>query len=211
MPRRRLRDISPRVHRRPVLIGLATALAYPLWPAEVLSATAEQASSFIAELTAEVLAALASGESADRREERIRKVLRRGLDLDFMGRFVLGHYWQEATPQQQAAYRDAFADFIIRTYTHRLADRSFTSFTVTSVRQAENGDVVVEERAFRPDGPPVNYGFRVRDTRNALKVIDVSVEEASMLLTQRLDFMSAVEKQGLDGLIEAIRKKTSGR
>jgi phospholipid transport system substrate-binding protein len=201
--RRRSRSRPPGI----ALIGLFILAALWLGPFAAVAATAEQASDFIAELTSDTIAAVRSEDPVPVREDRIQQVLRRGLDLDFMSRFVLGHYWREATPEQKEQYREVFGAFIVRTYAHRLANQTITKFAIISVRQTENGDVVVEEKVERPQAPPVYYGFRIRATEETPKVIDVSVEGVSMLLAQRSDFMSVIQKQGFDALIQSIREK----
>jgi phospholipid transport system substrate-binding protein len=198
---------SRRWQPRVALIGLTVLAALLFGPLAAAAATAEQASDFIVGLTSDTIAVLKSEGPVSVREDRIQQVLRRGLDLDFMSRFVLGHYWREATPEQKEQYREVFGTFIVRTYAHRLAAQTITNFAIISVRQAENGDVVVEERVERPQAPPVFYGFRIRATEETPKVIDVSVEGVSMLLAQRSDFMSVVQKQGFDALIQSIKEK----
>jgi phospholipid transport system substrate-binding protein len=187
------------------LVATAAILALPVRQA---AATPEQASKFVGELSAQVLDVLTSNAPIDARESRLRGVLQRGLDLDFMSRFAIGRYWQDASPQQRSRYAAVFADFVLRSYAHRLADQRALRFTITSARETENGDVVVDESVEVPQGPPANYSFRVRNSGKGPKIIDVAVEGASLLLAQRMDFMLVVQKQGLDGLIQAIRQKT---
>lgn len=168
---------------------------------------AVDATKFIEGLSNEFVTALHTDRDVPAREQRIGRLLRRGLDFDFMSRFVLGNHWRSAKTTQQAQFREVFTNFVVQAYARRLADGEITNFSLISARQTENGDVVVEAAFDRPDGPAMTFGFRVRDVGQQLKVIDVSVEGASLLLAQRSDFTLVVENQGIDALIAALRQK----
>jgi phospholipid transport system substrate-binding protein len=196
--------------RQAPFFAVATAIAVLGAGHGASAASPQEAASFIAGLSSGVVEVISSSAPIDSREAQLRKLLRRGLDLDFMSRFVVGPYWREATPAQLAEYRRLFAEFILRTYAQRLADRKIDSFKITATRPTGSDDVLVTEKINRPDGPPITYGFRVHGNPPQERIIDVSVDGLSMLIGQRSDFTSVVEKSGFGGLIAALRRKMSG-
>ncbi|MGY9003027.1 MAG: ABC transporter substrate-binding protein, partial [Rhodospirillales bacterium] len=48
-------------------------------------------------------------------------------------------------------------------------------------------------------------GWRVRETTNGHKILDVMVSGLSMITTQRAEYASVVKSQGVNGLIEGLR------
>ena len=57
-----------------------------------------------------------------------------------------------------------------------------------------------------PAGKPIVVDFRVRPDGDSFKVIDVVVEGLSMLKTQRDEFSSVIQRNGLDGLINSLQQ-----
>ncbi len=168
----------------------------------------EEAAKFLDELSSRALAVLRNQNiSLDEREARVRKLLHENFDFKRIGRFVLGKAWRTATPEQRAEYQRLFAEFVARTYAHRLGGYSGERFRIIRARPLGKRDAVVLTEISRPSGPPVRAGWRVRAGKNGLKILDVIVEGVSMVVTQKSEFQSVVRKHGLDGLIEILRLK----
>ncbi len=167
------------------------------------------ARAFVIGLSSEIVLLLTSETSVTARENRLSLLLRHALDLEVIARTVIGNHWKEATPGQREIYRTLFADFVTRTYARQLAKHEVTSFSILSVDAAANGDAVVAEHIERPDGPPLSLGFRVRTGPKESKIVDISAEGVSMVLTQRSDFAAFVRREGFDALVEALREKLS--
>jgi phospholipid transport system substrate-binding protein len=170
----------------------------------------EEAEKFIRTLGQQAVGVLSekSIPMADR-EAKIRDLLRRSFDLETIGRFVLSKHWRTATPDQQADYLSLFSEFVLRTYARRLGGYGNEQFKITSAQPLGSRDAIVLTEISRPAGPPITAGWRVRDTDNSLKIIDVMVEGVSMAATQRSEFETIVRDQGLVGLIEILRAKVS--
>ena len=168
------------------------------------------ASELIRRLGEQAIAALgAPGASLEAREARFRGLLSEGFDLAFIGRFVLGRYWREATPAQRNVYLALFGEYVLKTYSARLGGYAGEGMTVLSERPAGTKDVVVSTRILRPSGPPIDADWRVRTTGERYRIIDVMVEGVSMVMTQRSEFSSVVQRHGLQGLIEVLRARTT--
>lgn len=168
----------------------------------------EQVRAFITDIGDDAVEVLSARGDTASREQRLREIFRTGFDLPFIGRFVLGRHWQEASEEQRQEYQDAFAQFVVHSYASRLADETVTGFSITNIRALDDRDVLVQTVIERPGGaPPLNYGWRVRDTDAGLKVIDIVVENVSLVVTQRSEFSAVVQRQGLDGLIRALRAR----
>ena len=168
------------------------------------------ASELIRRLGEHAIAALGvPGASLEEREARFRSLLSEGFDLAFIGRFVLGRYWRQATPEQRSDYLALFGEYVLQTYSARLGGYAGESMTIISERPAGTKDVVVSTRILRPSGPPIDADWRVRTTGERYRIIDVMVEGVSMVITQRSEFAAVVQRHGLQGLIEVLRARTT--
>lgn len=131
------------------------------------------------------------------------------VDVDWVGRFVLGRHWRTATDEQKAEYLPAYRDFLIKHYTSRFAEYSGETFTIEDA-QNRSGNFMVRMNIQRPRGQqPVIVDYMLRPAGDDFKVFDIVVEGVSLINTQRSEFTSAVERKGLDRLIELLKKKTN--
>ena len=140
---------------------------------------------------------------------RFQSLLHKGFDVPYIGRWVLGRYWNSASPQQQAEYQKLFEQLIVKTYADRFVEYSGETFKIIGNQPAGETDSSVTTQIVRPNGPPVNVDWRVRKRDNHYKIIDVMVEGVSMGITQRQEFASVIESNGgkVEGLIQALRRK----
>lgn len=182
-------------------------------PMDTMAADAtdqKEAAAFLQDLGDEAIAILDNkGNPLEKREEAVQTLLREHLELETMGRFVLGTEWRKADEAQQKAYLDLFSEFVVRTYSRRLGEYGGQHFEVTGTSQAGKADALVVTKITSDDGsPPVQAGWRVKTANGGkLKIVDVVVEGVSMLQTQRSEFDSVVRRSGLDGLMTLLKEK----
>lgn len=170
----------------------------------------KEAAAFLQDLGEEAIAVLADKEQPlQAREETVEGLLREHLELETMGRFVLGPEWRKASADQREAYVELFSEFVVRTYSRRLGGYGGQQFEVTGTSQAGKSDALVVTAITSGDGsPPVKAGWRVKTASNGkLKIVDVIVEGVSMLQTQRSEFDSVVRRSGLEGLMTLLQEK----
>jgi len=191
-------------------MGLVLAAMVAVAASGALAYRTGDASAFIRALGDQAIRVLGTtGSTLEHREASFRRLLHQGFDIPFIARFVLGRYWRTATPSQRDAYMSAFGDFIVATYSSRFGGYDGETLTLVSERPAGNKDVVVKSRIDRPSGPPIEADWRVRVTGDRIRIIDVMVEGVSMAITQRSEFASVIGRVGLNGLVEALRARTS--
>ena len=195
------------IDRRRVLL---TALFAAMFGRTAGATTTDGAVQLIEWLGQQAIAVLSRPAiSLEEREAAFRALLRKGFNLDFIGRFVLGAAWRRATPEQRADYLELFGEFIVKTYAKRLGGYSGEAFVVLkSTVTGKKRDVIVKTRIDRPSGPPLKATWRVRSFGDQDKIIDVSVEGVSMAVTQRQEFASVTRRSGLEGLLQILRART---
>ncbi len=122
---------------------------------------------------------------------------------------MLDKYWRLATPEQQGDYLALFSEYVLQTYSARLGGYAGETMTVVGARQANEKDVVVHTRIDRPSGPPITTEWRVRTTGGRYRIIDVAVDGFSMAVTQRSEFASVIQRDGIEGLLAVLRLRTT--
>ena len=171
----------------------------------------EEAESFMRDLAVTGIELMEQGDYTEaEREQEFRKIVREGFALEAIGKFVVGRYWRKMTAEQQAEYQELFSEWLLKTYAIRLGGYSGQRLEIVKSSETESRykDVIVTTRVVRVNGrPPINADWRVRKFGEEYKIIDVAVEGASMVTTQRKEFESVIRKVGVTGLIDNLRKR----
>ncbi len=130
------------------------------------------------------------------------------FDAYTIGRFVLGRYWNRATPEQQEEYIELFRELIVQTYARRFSDYAGQSFSVNGAQPEGANDAMVLSQVIQPGAPPIAVQWRVRDQGGRLQIIDVVIEGISMAITYRNEFSSVIQRSGgrIEGLLDAMRR-----
>lgn len=163
---------------------------------------------FIEQLASQAIKVLSSPNgSLKEREDKFRTLLRNDFAMKDIGRFVVGTYWRRMTPEQRTEYLNLFSEWVLKTYSIRLGGYSGEQFKVLSTSPAGQRDVLVKTRIDKSGGNGFNASWRVRKIDGGYKIIDIYVEGVSMAITQRSEFESILQRQGIDGLIGMLKDK----
>jgi phospholipid transport system substrate-binding protein len=190
--------------RPPIWLSLAFALALFVVPAK--AAAPSDAAGFINDLINTALKTLDNKQlSADDRAKTFRELLDRDFDMPRISRFVLGPYWREASDQEKQQFQKLFEDYVVRSYSKSFSEYSGEQMKVTGSRPESETSTLVQSQVIRQNGPPAKVDWRVRKQDNDFKIIDVDVEGVSMVLTQREEFSSVIQRSG--GTVAGLNKE----
>lgn len=151
-----------------------------------------------------------SNASIEEKNRIFKKLFTENLDLDFIGKYVLGRYWRTASPQQKKEFITLYKDFNVKTWSKRFDEFKGKSFVFEGATPANNpNQVFVNTKVPMPDGKPVSVKWRVYDNKGKLKVIDIIIENVSLAQTARNEYTTFISKspKGIDGLLENLREK----
>lgn len=202
--------------RRRALGRIVVVLSLLLWGGPALAEDFPEAEMTVERLVdrlAELLEQQRSGEQVGL--EQLAGVLDEEADLTLLGRLALGRHWRSATPEQREEYDQLFKGMMLRRFAgylnaysgNQLDDSAGDLLTIRGSREVAGGDVMVDSRVAPPDRPPINAIWRLRARDGHYMVIDLIIEEISLLITQRAEFSAFIEREGLDGLLTRLREQ----
>jgi phospholipid transport system substrate-binding protein len=172
--------------------------------------TADKAAAFI-KATGDKLVGVVNGPgSPSSKRAAMTQIVDSYVDVDEIGRFCLGRYWRQATPEQQKQYLKLFHEVLVTNITAKLGEYQGVRFTMGRSR-LEDEDAVVSTTVERPNKPPTAVDWIVSNPASSPKIIDVKAEGTSLRLTQRQDYASylAHNNNNIDALITAMRNQVS--
>ena len=150
------------------------------------------------------------GMSLTKRVEKFRGLLGEVVDFKPMAQFVLGRYYDIATPDEWAHFYATYKELFLSGYEFT-AGKNWTGEYEVEKSRAYGKDTLISIRLDRKDGSEAfKVGFRVRRRPNSFfgfKIIDALTKGVSLLVTQRADFQTHLKKGGLPYLTDALEKK----
>ena len=211
-------DLAPILPTRRLLLSLALAasLLCPVIARAQDFMSAKDPAQFIDMLGQAAIQHLTDKTiSSEERRNRFRDLMHQAFNVDGIGRFVLGRYWNQATEEERKEYLRLFEELVVQTYADRFSQYSGEKFTIGKVQQDKDRPdyATVFTTILRPNGQVVRVDWRVRQEKSGgWRVVDMVVEGVSMSVTQRSEFASVIESKGgtVRGLIDTLRQKVQG-
>ncbi len=209
--RRDERRIVLRLTRRFLLIPLLLVSAASPGMATPSGDATAPAIAFMNTLWSRAVELLNKKTPAAERQARFRELFHNDFDSPGIARFVLGRYWRTASPAEQKEFLKLFEDYVVFVYTTRLSDFGGEQFKVSGSRPDQDS-VIVSTDVITPGAPqPLKIDWRLVNDDGTFKISDVIVEGVSMMVTQRSEFASVIQRHGgqVQDLLNLMREKTA--
>ena len=169
------------------------------------------AKKFIEILTSDAISMLTVEDiSKTERADRFRRLMNENFAIKGIAKFVIGRHWRKATESEKKEYLQLFEDLLVDTYADRFAKYSGEKLVVNKSEVRGKGDALVHTIMIRVDGAkPLKVTWRVRGKKGIYKIVDIMVEGISMVVTQKSEFASFIQKNGgsLGPLLIELRKR----
>ncbi len=170
-----------------------------------------KATAMVENLTKEGIEKIINSTSTQEEKNKVFKQLfTENLDLDFIGKYVLGRYWRTSTAQQRKEFIDLYKEFNVQTWSKRFDEFKGKKFVFNGTGSANNpNQIYVKTSVPVPDGQPIDVKWRVYEHNGKLKIIDIIIENVSLAQTARNEYTSYIAKspKGVEGLLENLRSK----
>jgi phospholipid transport system substrate-binding protein len=194
-----------------ISLSVGLVLLLSLFATQAQAVAADQ---FVKTHAERVLARIMANQSSlkanpEKLYQLIRSDILPHIDFHSMSQSVLGKHWKSASATQRKAFIDAFSQLLIRTYGTALLNYSGQAIDYKPEQPSKDGKyAVVRTRVPNSGGSPVAIDYRLRSQGASWKVVDIKVGGVSLVSNYRTSFSAQVGKDGLDGLIQQLQKKT---
>jgi phospholipid transport system substrate-binding protein len=133
------------------------------------------------------------------------------FDFRQMTQLAAGAVWRQASESQKQSLENGFRSLIVNTYTAALSKTSSANKAVEVkplAASAAQGEALVRTLVKESGKPPVSIDYRMVNEGGAWKVVDVTIENISLVTNYRSTFSQEVAKSGIDGLIRTLEDKS---
>lgn len=190
-------------------VVLASTVLFPLGLALPASAQQDAAVAFIQRRGEQLLAIVNGDGPGTQKQQQVARLLGETVDMEGVGRFVVGRYWRTASQQEQREFLKLFHDLLVETISVRFGELKGLKFQVTGPTRRDEESQGVGTVIERPGQPPAAVEWRIAGQGSDLKVIDLIAEGTSLRLTQRGEYTAVLQRNSgrFDALLGAMKRQ----
>ena len=134
------------------------------------------------------------------------------FDFSAMTDLALGRYRDEVSSEQRPVIVNEFRLLLVRTYSSALLEYTDQALTYLPMEGSEaDGEVTVRTEIEQQGGFPIPINYTLRNGDSGWKVVDISVDEVSLVTNYRSSFARAIKKNGVDGLIQTLQDRNQSQ
>ncbi|MDH5360221.1 MAG: ABC transporter substrate-binding protein [Gammaproteobacteria bacterium] len=132
------------------------------------------------------------------------------FDFVRISAWVLGKHWRRATPVQRGRFVKEFRDMLLNTYASAILEYTDFEITIAPLRMKE-GDrtVMVRSDIKQPGANVISLDYRMFNGKEGWKVIDILVDNVSLVANYRTSFGEEIDQNGLDALLDRLAKRNN--
>lgn len=141
------------------------------------------------------------------KKQKIINIIDKSIDSKWISRFVLGRHHKNASEEQRKKFMEIYREFMINTYGPKFNSYNGKKFTVNSVEK--QGSFYLAKSEFTPknSNTVIFFDFRVIEDDGNYYIVDFIAEGVSLIETQRSEFNSTINDEGLDKFLEILKKR----
>lgn len=174
------------------------------------NANVDEAKAFVDKLANQTLEILRDKDASPQdRREKFAQIFKEGADLDRIGRFVLGRYAKQMRAENRLQeYQALFREYVVNIYAARLGEYSGETFEILDASAISEKEVVVESKIKSGDSD-FRVNWRVLNSGQGYKIVDVQVEGIWMAIEQREQFTSFINNNNrqVSALIDFLKQE----
>jgi phospholipid transport system substrate-binding protein len=158
----------------------------------------------------EVIAVLANKSlAAPDKRHQVEAIVYRYMDFDTLTRLVLARNYQSFTDDQRQRFTEEFKQHLSVTYGRNVEKYGDEKVQITGDREEARGDWTVTTKIIRGSGASgeVLVDYRLRKVGETWRVIDMVIENVSLVSNFRSQFQDLLANGGADNLIAVLREK----
>lgn len=188
---------------------LGLALIAVLGVAPVTFAGGEEPRAVVKTITDQAIAVLANKSlSVDERRRQVEQIVYQNTDFDVLSRLVLARNYDGFTSDQRQRFTEEFKRHLSVTYGRNVEKYGDEKVQITGDRQEARGDWTVNTKIVRGGGnSDIVVVYRLRKSGDRWQVIDLVIENVSLVSNYRSQFQELIGSGGADNLIAVLHEK----
>ncbi len=139
-------------------------------------------------------------------QEIVRDIIVPHMDFDTMSSIALGDSWNKLSESEQLCFSHSFKNLLVERYAYILLSYRNQNIHYQSAEPIGEKDYVsVRQTLTRPNVKPLILEYPMRPDNESWKVVDLVVDDVSLLRNYRRMFIKDIKEKGFDEFIKTFQ------
>ena len=158
--------------------------------------------------TSQVIAVLANGGlSVDQKRHKVEEIVYAQVDFETLSRLVLARNWSQLSEAQQKQFMEEFRQNLSATYGRNVESYKNEKVRIIEDHAEPRGDWTVRTKIVRNGSDDINVDYRLRQINGTWKIIDIIIENVSLVANFRSQFQEIMSNGGPTRLLQVLHEK----
>jgi phospholipid transport system substrate-binding protein len=192
------------------LAAVLTLVAAPLRAsaADTPSTNANTPRGVVQATTGAVIEVLANrGLSTDEKRHHVEGIVYARVDFATLSKLVLARFWNELSEAQRTQFMEEFRENLSGTYGRNVESYKNEKVTIIDDHAEPRGDWTVRTKIVRNGADDINVDYRLRQIDGTWKIIDIIIENVSLVANFRAQFQEIMSNGGATRLLQVLHDK----
>jgi phospholipid transport system substrate-binding protein len=147
----------------------------------------------------------------EQRADALQQGFAKMVDIDWIAKFVAGNAWREASEDERAKFTTLYRAYLTKNYIATFGqsrDRRITDIKILGLVDNGEDSFTARTELQLSDSEHVKVDYRVRETPGHNKIVDIIIENVSMLATHRAEF-AQIGNGGMPAIIAKLESRLS--
>lgn len=173
-------------------------------------ASEKDAEQFVNSVASSIITIVTSKSSTEsQKKSQITNIISTNFDISWMSKFVLGRNYKALSDSEKTEYEKLYLNYLVGNYFPILIKYDNDKFAINQSSKSSKTVYNIDTTIKRVDKPSVNINYRIKEVPPSLKAIDMIVEGISTIGSQRDEFNSTIQQDGLQGFMTKMKEKYS--
>ena len=168
----------------------------------------EQAESFVQKLSNQIILIVENDLTINKKQQKLLSIFKRNASMTTISRAALGTKWRTLNDNTREKFTDVFTQYLVRKYSKQFEEFSGAKLIVERSIDAGKKGVLVYTRLIMPATSPISVKWQVWRKTGSLKLIDIIIEDISMLTMEREEVKNRLtsNNNNIRSLIKDLRQ-----
>ena len=166
------------------------------------------AEAFIENLGSNIIQVVNEKITVSEKQRKLLELFQNNANTMTIARAALGSKWRTLSAVTRLDFANAFTDYLVKKYGKQFDEFRGASLVLERSVDAGKRGVLVNTRLIMPGTSPVSIKWQVWQKTDSFKLIDIIIEDISMLTMEREEIKNrlTVQKGSIQSLIKDLQK-----
>jgi phospholipid transport system substrate-binding protein len=148
-----------------------------------------------------------AGLPTDEKRHRVEEIVYSRVDFATLSKLVLARSWNQLSEEQRRQFMEEFRQNLSATYGRNVESYKNEKVTIIDDHAEARGDWTVRTKIVRSGADDINVDYRVRQIDGTWKIIDIIIENVSLVANFRSQFQEIISQGGPTRLLQVLHDK----